>query len=68
MQPLPILYIVMPCYNEEAGLVDTANSVLQKLQQLQSDGKVSAESAMLFSDDGSKDSTWQIHCRPIALR
>lgn len=60
MQPLPILYIVMPCYNEEAGLVDTVNSVLQKLQQLQSDGKVSAESAMLFSDDGSKDSTWRI--------
>ena len=60
MQPLPILYVVMPCYNEEAGLVDTVNSVLRKLQQLQSDGKVSAESAMLFSDDGSKDSTWQI--------
>ena len=60
MQPLPILYIVMPCYNEEAGLVDTVNTVLQKLQQLQSNGKVSAESATLFSDDGSKDSTWRI--------
>ena len=56
----PILYIVMPCFNEEAGLVDTVNTVLQKLQQLQSDGKVSAASAMLFSDDGSKDATWQI--------
>lgn len=60
MLVLPTLYIVMPCYNEEAGLVDTVNTVLQKLQQLQGSGKVSAESAMLFSDDGSRDATWQI--------
>lgn len=50
----------MPCFNEEAGLVDTVNTVLRKLQQLQSAGMVSAESAMLFSDDGSRDATWQI--------
>lgn len=50
----------MPCYNEEAGLVDTVNTVMGKLQQLQDAGKITAGSAMLFSDDGSKDDTWRI--------
>lgn len=56
----PTLYIIMPCYNEEAGLVDTVNTVMGKLQQLQDAGKITAGSAMLFSDDGSKDDTWRI--------
>ena len=56
----PILYIVMPCFNEEAGLVATVNSVLDKLRQLGENGRIARSSAMLFSDDGSKDSTWQI--------
>ena len=60
MQLLPILYIVMPCYNEEAGLVTTVNTVLEKLRQLEESGRIAPGSAMLFSDDGSKDATWQI--------
>ena len=57
---LPVLYIVMPCYNEEAGLVNTVNTVLGKLQSLQDRGMIARGSAMLFSDDGSKDATWGI--------
>ena len=56
----PVLYIVMPCYNEEAGLVNTVDTVLGKLQSLQESGMIARGSAMLFSDDGSKDATWGI--------
>lgn len=56
----PRLYIVMPCYNEAAGLVTTINTVLRKLQELQNSGKIADGSAMLFSDDGSRDDTWHI--------
>ena len=54
MPPHTTLYIVMPCYNEQAVLVDTVNMVIGKLQQLQDSAKIAADSAMLFSDDGSK--------------
>ncbi len=56
----PRLCIVMPCYNEEAGLAKTADTVYGKLQQLQNEGKIAGGSAMLFSDDGSRDATWRI--------
>ena len=56
----PRLCIVMPCYNEEAGLVSTVNTVLGKLQQLRNEGKIAWGSSMLFSDDGSRDATWSI--------
>ena len=50
----------MPCYNEEAGLVSTVNTVLGKLQQLRNEEKIDEGGAMLFSDDGSRDATWSI--------
>ena len=56
----PRLCIVMPCYNEEAGLVSTVNTVLDKLQRLWNEGKIAEGSSMLFSDDGSRDATWSI--------
>ena len=56
----PRLCIVMPCYNEEAGLVSTVNTVLDKLQRLWNEGKIAEGSSMLFSDDGSWDATWSI--------
>ena len=60
---LPVLYIVIPCYNEEEVLPLTAPQFLAKLQQLSSEGKISADSRIMFVDDGSKDSTWDIICR-----
>ena len=59
-QEAPRLCIVMPCYNEEAGLPSTVNTVLGKLRRLLDEGKVAEGSSMLFSDDGSKDATWSI--------
>lgn len=59
---LPVLYIVVPCYNEEQVLPVTAPLFLNKLRSLERDWKVSPASKVLFVDDGSKDGTWQIIC------
>ena len=58
----PILYIVIPCYNEEAVLPITAPLFLGKICDLAAAGKVSPDSRVLFVNDGSKDTTWQIIC------
>lgn len=55
---LPVLYIVVPCYNEEAVLPITARLFLEKLLSMAAEGKISAESRILFVDDGSRDGTW----------
>ena len=57
---LPKLFIIVPCYNEEEVLPVTAPLFLEKIQDLQNKGKTSAGSRVLFVNDGSKDSTWQI--------
>lgn len=56
----PVLYIVIPCYNEEAVLPITAPMFLGKLTALADAKKISPDSKVLFIDDGSKDTTWQI--------
>lgn len=57
---LPLLWIVIPCYNEEKVLPVTAPIFLDKIKSLVSKGMVSDESRILFVNDGSKDSTWDI--------
>lgn len=56
----PILYIVIPCYNEQEVLPVTAPMFLQKINDLYIDGKISEHSRILFVNDGSKDRTWNI--------
>lgn len=56
----PILYIVIPCYNEQEVLPVTAPMFLQKISDLYIDGKISDQSRILFVNDGSRDNTWQI--------
>ena len=56
----PILYIVIPCYNEQEVLPITAPMFLQKINDLTAAGKISLESRVLFVNDGSKDRTWEI--------
>ena len=58
----PILWIIVPCYNEEAVLPITAPLFLQKLGALSEGGKISPNSRVLFVNDGSKDRTWEIIC------
>ena len=56
----PILYIVVPCYNEQEVLPLTAPQFLAKLQGLTAAGRIAPESRVLFVNDGSKDDTWSI--------
>lgn len=56
----PVLYLAVPCYNEEEALPVTAEKLLEKLRQLTEQGSISAESRIVFIDDGSKDGTWQV--------
>ena len=56
----PILYIVIPCYNEQEVLPITAPMFLQKINDLAAAGKISPDRRVLFVNDGSKDRTWGI--------
>ena len=61
--PLPVLCIVVPCYNEQDVLPLTASALLAELHELGDAGLVdAAASRILFIDDGSKDDTWQVIC------
>ena len=55
-----ILYIIVPCYNEEAVLPITAPMFLAKTNELAAAGKISPESRVMFVNDGSRDRTWEI--------
>ena len=55
-----ILYIVVPCYNEEEVLHETSKRLKEKMTTLINDRKISDKSRVLFVDDGSKDRTWEI--------
>lgn len=56
----PILYIVVPCYNEKDVLPETSRRLSEKLTQLLSEEKISPDSRVLFVDDGSSDNTWDL--------
>ena len=60
MKHTPVLYIVIPCYNEGETLPVMAPVFLEKLSQLSEEGKISSESRILFVDDGSQDNTWEL--------
>ncbi len=55
-----ILYVVVPCYNEEDVLPETAKRLKQKLEALIDADKISNKSRIMFVNDGSKDKTWEI--------
>ncbi len=55
-----ILYIVVPCYNEEAVLPETSKRLKAKVESLVSAGKISPQSRIMFVNDGSKDRTWEM--------
>ena len=54
------VFLVVPCYNEEEALPETARQLHEKLSQLKHQQAVAAQSRILFVDDGSKDKTWEI--------
>ena len=54
------LFLVIPCYNEQEVLPETAKRLKEKMAQLCDNGKISTRSRVCFVDDGSKDNTWSI--------
>lgn len=61
-----VLYVVLPCYNEQEVLPETSKRLKIKMEQLISEGKISVHSRVVFVNDGSKDETWsmiqKLHC------
>lgn len=57
-----ILYTVIPCYNEEEALPETARQLGEKYAALIASGAISEESRIAFVNDGSKDRTWELIC------
>ena len=56
----PVLYIVIPCYNEQEVLPVTSGMFLERITSLIEKGRVAPESRVVFVNDGSKDNTWNI--------
>ena len=56
----PVLYIVIPCYNEEQVLPITSGMFLEKLKSLISEDIISEDSRIMLVNDGSRDGTWEI--------
>lgn len=54
------LYLVVPCYNEEEVLLDTSEKLRNKINSLIDGQKITAESRIVFVNDGSRDKTWDI--------
>lgn len=56
----PVLYLVIPCYNEEQVLPLTSGKFKAKIDELVEAGKIDDKSRVMFVNDGSKDTTWDI--------
>ena len=56
----PVLYLVIPCYNEEQVLPITSDLFFNKLRDLIASDMIDAKSRILLVDDGSRDGTWRI--------
>lgn len=54
------LYVVVPCYNEEAVLPETSKRMIRLFDDMKSRELISDLSRIVFVDDGSKDRTWEI--------
>lgn len=55
-----ILYIVVPCYNEEEVLKETTKRLKEKITNLVKEKKISEKSRIMYVNDGSKDKTWEM--------
>lgn len=55
-----ILYVVVPCYNEQEVLPETSKRLKAKMKALMQNGVISDRSRVIFVNDGSKDATWSI--------
>ena len=59
-QESPVLYIVVPCFNEQEALPHSHERVSKLIEEMIAQGSIGAESKLLYVDDGSRDNTWEI--------
>ena len=57
---LPVLAVIVPCYNEQEVLPRSVATLTSVLARLKAEQKVSAESYVCLVDDGSRDATWPL--------
>lgn len=57
---IPVLYLVVPCYNEEEVVEKSARVMGDKLRRLEQEGKIAAGSKIMFVNDGSRDNTLRL--------
>ncbi|MBQ8923286.1 MAG: glycosyltransferase family 2 protein [Lachnospiraceae bacterium] len=57
---IPVLYVVIPCYNEEEVLRETNKRLNKKISNMVEAEIISEDSRIMYVDDGSKDKTWDI--------
>jgi glycosyltransferase involved in cell wall biosynthesis len=57
---MPVVYLVIPCYNEEKVLPETVKRLTEKLRKMSAAGLADKGSRMLLVDDGSHDTTWEL--------
>ena len=60
MKKQEILYIVIPCYNEEEVIKETTKRLKEKLNKLIKEKIISKDSKVMYVNDGSKDRTWEL--------
>lgn len=63
---IPVLYLVVPCYNEEEVIEKSAQVLGDKLRRLMREGRIAAGSKVMFVNDGSKDNTLKLLHRAAA--
>lgn len=59
-QECPVLYIVVPCFNEQEALPHSHERLSKLIEEMMAQGSIGAESKLLYVDDGSRDNTWEI--------
>ena len=59
-QECPVLYIVVPCFNEQEALPHSHERLSKLIEEMIAQGSIGAESKLLYVDDGSRDNTWEI--------
>ncbi len=60
MNDKSVLYVVIPCYNEEEVLQETTKQLKAKMESLIKEKKISDKSRVMYVNDGSKDKTWEL--------